>query len=454
MICIKAKGLPDNYQGNHLADPCFCIYAANDVVCWKHNNRLAENFFASKLIDHHLLSLPEPQPHIAMFPKRLHELNINDIHALIGVAKENTVTEFKQVLKIATEAERKEFLADVSSFANKYGGRLLFGIAESKGIAAGLAPLDIPDEDNLALQLQSIIRDGIAPSINFELAIINVSDGKGVIVIQIGPGSEKPYCIIYKRWEKYFSRNGNGKYPMSPGEVKSMVLEVEKGSALVKQFLDERLVIVSDGKFPIPLGLGGKVALWMIPRANLLSDHHLALNTTEIQTIPLLGNGSRSPTFNTDGLLMRNLRPHGDADRYVQFFNNGAIEAVNAEYMFAYQGQKRLPVDRSLNYEKDIVKTIESYLELYEKINIDYPVQLRVALLGCKEAWLAGGSFHYFNGKIRPLSVNQILSGLLTLTDSNQDIPALLKPFFDTVWRGCGFPHSFNYTEDGKWNPR
>lgn len=67
-----------------------------------------------------------------------------DLHRLVASgASEGRDLEFKRELPGGSDAEIKEFLADVTSLANAHGGDLVFGVEESAGTAtriSGVAP--------------------------------------------------------------------------------------------------------------------------------------------------------------------------------------------------------------------------------------------------------------------------------------------------------------------------
>lgn len=86
-----------------------------------------------------------------MIPKNLdQDITENDLQIL----KENSILEgktieYKQSLPGNSDSERKEFLADVSSFANASGGDLIYGIVEDKetGIPQDIIGIDIENVD-------------------------------------------------------------------------------------------------------------------------------------------------------------------------------------------------------------------------------------------------------------------------------------------------------------------
>ncbi|MDP2764404.1 MAG: ATP-binding protein, partial [Brevundimonas sp.] len=55
----------------------------------------------------------------------------------------------------------KEFLKDVTSFANTAGGLLLIGMRESDGAASALNPISLMEVDKLKLRLESLLQDGV-----------------------------------------------------------------------------------------------------------------------------------------------------------------------------------------------------------------------------------------------------------------------------------------------------
>ena len=85
--------------------------------------------------------------------KRIEALASADLQALIDDAvSESSEIEFKERVGTNDEAKR-EFLADVSSFANAGGGDLLVGIRERKGIATSFTDLAAIEADYEILRL-------------------------------------------------------------------------------------------------------------------------------------------------------------------------------------------------------------------------------------------------------------------------------------------------------------
>ena len=59
-----------------------------------------------------------------------------------------------------SDSAKREFLADVSSFANANGGLLIYGVSEQGGAPTEIAGLDVTDLDEQKLWMEDILRDG------------------------------------------------------------------------------------------------------------------------------------------------------------------------------------------------------------------------------------------------------------------------------------------------------
>jgi len=70
-----------------------------------------------------------------MIPKPIEAITTADIQSLIdNQVAENRSMEYKEALPGNSDDEKKEFLADLSSFANAGGGDIIYGLVESEGL--------------------------------------------------------------------------------------------------------------------------------------------------------------------------------------------------------------------------------------------------------------------------------------------------------------------------------
>jgi predicted HTH transcriptional regulator len=91
------------------------------------------------------------------------ESDLNDL-ILAGVP-EGLVVEYKREPYGNSDADKKEALKDITSFANSAGGHLIIGMKEAKGVPTELTGLEGVDPDALINRLESLVRDGVEPRI-------------------------------------------------------------------------------------------------------------------------------------------------------------------------------------------------------------------------------------------------------------------------------------------------
>ena len=103
-----------------------------------------------------------------MINKPLEHITLNDFQSLIdNKIEEGKTIEYKEALNINSDGDKKEFLFDVSSFANASGGDLIFGISEKQttGLPENIVGIDCENIDTIILQMEGLIRDGLSPRI-------------------------------------------------------------------------------------------------------------------------------------------------------------------------------------------------------------------------------------------------------------------------------------------------
>lgn len=157
-----------------------------------------------------------------MIPRSFESIERGDLETLITnqVAERRTL-EFKRDLPGGSERERKEFLADVSSFANAQGGDILFGIDARQGVAVGLAGLAVDDSDKEMLRWEDVLLAGVEPRMpGVRFRWIDCGDKRGVMLIRVPASSIAPHRVIFARSNRFYGRKSNGKYEMDTHELR------------------------------------------------------------------------------------------------------------------------------------------------------------------------------------------------------------------------------------------
>lgn len=96
--------------------------------------------------------------------------------------------EFKERL---SSKDKESFLRTVVAFANGSGGKIVFGVNDSREV------IGIPGDEiyHLMDQITNLINDRCSPKIVPEIYINNI-DGKQILVVEVFPSPEKPYYLL------------------------------------------------------------------------------------------------------------------------------------------------------------------------------------------------------------------------------------------------------------------
>ena len=164
-----------------------------------------------------------------MIPRDFDGITKADIEALVANAvAEGRAIEYKQQLPGNGDKDKKEFLADVSSFANAGGGDIIFGVVEKRDgdnkptdlpeKAEGLAGINAGAEMN---RLDAIIQSGIEPRIpGCRIRSIDGFASGPVLVIRIPKSWAAPHMVTFKNLSRFFTRTSAGKQQLDVGEIR------------------------------------------------------------------------------------------------------------------------------------------------------------------------------------------------------------------------------------------
>jgi predicted HTH transcriptional regulator len=155
-----------------------------------------------------------------------HELTESVLQALVndGTSEGKTI-DYKLELPSGGEGARKEFLADLSSFANAEGGHLVFGMAATSGVPTTLVGIG-SDPDKAILRLEEMARDGIQPSISGVVSTrVVLANGRVAIVVSVPKSSDAPHQVTFQKEYRFYGRGSAGKHRMRVDELRRIILK-------------------------------------------------------------------------------------------------------------------------------------------------------------------------------------------------------------------------------------
>jgi len=291
--------------------------------------------------------------------------------------------EYKEKSVGAADADRKEFLADVSSFANTSGGLILFGIKAIDGIPVKLTGLEI-NGDKEILRLENLVRDGIEPRIpGIAMRTVTISSGSIVLLIKIPRSWSLPHMVSFKGNSRFYSRNSVGKYPLDVGELRDLFAISETIYERVRNFRSERLAQIIAGETPIPIPDSAKIVLHLMPLnsfdpATKYDLSSFGEKSSQLRPIRAVGWGYR---YNFDGFVTYNLlRDSPLAYTYLQIFRSGIVEAVETGLLSVRQNEQK--VIPSEAFEGALIDYVGKFLSIQKSLlGAELPIVLTLSLV-------------------------------------------------------------------------
>ena len=175
--------------------------------------------------------------------------------------QEGKLVDYKQNLKIELPSEKKEFLADFTSFANTEGGWLIIGIEEGKdekgkqnGLPDCATGFKCDNQDRLKLDLENIIRDGIQPRLNtHDIYFIDGFEKGPCLTIRVKKSLDSPHMVTLGGTNKYYMRNSAGKYQLDARQVEVEYDKKRDLKEIPKNVIAERTQKATTRIFPVDL---------------------------------------------------------------------------------------------------------------------------------------------------------------------------------------------------------
>lgn len=400
-----------------------------------------------------------------MIPKQLDEIRKADIDVLVsGKIAERRTLDYKEILPGNSDDEKREFLYDVSSFANASGGDLVFGVRDQKN-AAGKAT-GIPEAaDGIAVanaaseiaRLENIIQSGIAPripGIGFR-EVAGFTSGI-VLVVRIPKSWAAPHMVTFKGATRFYSRNSTGKYPLDVFELRSAFALAESLPERLARFRDGRLARIVANETPILSTSGSKIVLHSVPLQALDPNFRLDLSTMSSTLSPLLRpmkpGGGWNWRFNFDGFV--NYSANGN---YAQLCRSGAIEGVEVTALNMKEWRKFTRYDGPdfisfAEFENEVINATANFLQVQKRLGVLPPIFIMLSLLGVKNFRVTTGPQSFSPDAIDRDSLilpDVLVEEFADAAAAGNQASTILKPVFDAVAQAAGLAGSFNYDASG-----
>lgn len=381
--------------------------------------------------------------------KHIDKLESEDITNLIenGVA-ESIKLDYKQELPDLKEKTQKlKWLALISSFANKDGGLIVYGIGEkldndgkNTGMPEEVKDLGSPNFDDLQLQMQQVLNAGLDPKLPTPKFKEMEIDGKKIFLIGIQRSLFAPHVVWFEKSGKFWVRNNNGKEQMDVHQLRRSFLQSEEWEKEADNFRRKRIMEVRSGEFIPNLNTVGSFFVHILPlgqRDSRVSFKGVKYNREMpyYAHLPNISSGVKE-RHNLHGYLFHHSANHPTS--YVQYFRNGGVELYTCNVIYKSETYEQDIVD-GVELERVTKEFVQNCVRWYTGLSVEPPLMIYMSLHDADGLPLCYGSSEHPRWDTNPKTIEgeQILLPGVVVEDWSSDVRALLKVPFD-VLANCG----------------
>jgi hypothetical protein len=157
---------------------------------------------------------------------------------------EGLYLDYKEALSGATEKEgKREFIKDVTAFANAAGGQLILGVRDptTDGPTDELVP-GLEGGDAIAQDLERLASSSIDPRIpGLRVVPVPLMSGKTCVVVHVPLGLSRPHMVNHAGHRSFYVRHSESSVQMTTHEIREAVLASSSAEARSRALADRRL---------------------------------------------------------------------------------------------------------------------------------------------------------------------------------------------------------------------
>lgn len=389
-----------------------------------------------------------------MLTKRLSDLTIDDVYALRGLT-ESRHLDFKSAPIGTADRDKREFLADVTAFANASGGDLVLGVGTAEGVASEIQGIELVDPDNEKLRLGDLIRSGAEPRLTqFDMTWVPIAGTRGVFVIRVPRSWTAPHRVTLQGHDKFYVRNSAGKHPMNVDELRRAFTASAAIADRMHSLQLERINLLAKDEGPFAMKAGPLFSFHGMPLSAIVDPPALDLGNHQItRVMPPFGSSGYDWQHTLEGLATFSPRQADGTRAYTLLFRNGTVEGV-----------AQLPVQKEGAYDAVFLGHVEQYtlagwaslLSIAQQFEIEAPFYCLLSVINVRgllpyipSAWrheATGSAFRQDRLLLPALEVS--------LEASDKPATAIFKGLFDQLANAFGLPRSLSYDTTGQYTGR
>lgn len=384
-----------------------------------------------------------------MISKPLHEIDIDDVKALVGRVRESKTLELKARLPPGKDGALK-VLAGVSALANTSGGDFIIGVSETDGVAKAVEGIE-PEGgvDTYKRTLQQILADRLEPHLpSLDLHEVECVADRWVFIIRVARSWIGPHRVTSNN--HFYLRTSTSTVPMDVGDLRTAFRQRETGVERIEAFRRDRLLQLSAGRTPVRLTSGPIAVLHMAPLPAFVNRDVIDI-VTEVargrhMPVPLEGRG-RDAFANLLGICNTPGDGGDGATGYGQLFRSGAYEGTNVARVV-----DGTPYVASIGFANMVVGAVRNYLALQDHYGFAFPTFAMLSF--CNAAGLKmtlptefGSGFY----PSQPLVDDVVTLPEIVIDSARVDVPKVVRPLLNFAWNAFGQPRCTMYDGQGVW---
>jgi hypothetical protein len=379
-------------------------------------------------------------------------LAVPDLQELIdGQVPEGLRVDYKLTAYGNSDSDKRELLKDVSALANTHGGHLVLGVEENAGVATALVGITGQDPDAEILRMEQIARTGLEPRISgLRMKAVFLASGNQVLVIRVPKSWNPPHRVVAQGSNRFYVRHSAGVHEPSVEELRTLFTQSASALEQARQFRDQRLRFIRDGRGDRPLVGGGRLIVHIVPVAEFSGAIRVDVEQVHArhQAFRPIGSASgMTSRFNYFGFI--NERGGQENHGYTQVFRNGSLEATMAGIVREYEERRRIP---GLAIERYVFEVLSPYVIGLRDIGVPPPLILMITLEGVRGVTYAVRQ-NAWNDYEPPLPEDLLTLPECILEDYGTEVDhhRAVRPAFDALWNAIGFARSQFFNEEGRW---
>lgn len=395
---------------------------------------------------------------MALLDVPLDRIDESHLQRLISTkAAELLYIEYKSTTYGGNDQQRREFLADISSFANTVGGDLVIGMTEIGGVPTGFNPFPVYPDGEL-LRLDDMARSGLQPLISdLKTSVVPISAGGYVIVVRIPRSFNAPHRVIFTKSNRFYVRSSVSPRKIEAGvdELRRLFTEAPQLAERIRNFRVDRVAKIAVGETPVPLAAGRHFVMHVVPYSAFDFHRSLSLAEVERQWTHFPPPARRQPThwyINFDGFLgLSNAEEAATRQHsYVQVFRSGIIEAVTTV------SEGRNGVISTTHLDAITVRYARLYAASLHGCGVNPPMAILVSLLlGLEQAsFITQIGQGLFPDTPVPADRQQLhfVEGILEAIPANdQNCARVLRPTLDHIANAAGRSRAPTFDDAGNY---